>query len=79
MTSKGRFALWAPLLALLWLVAGGGAAAVSGGDAARVVWTLGLVTGGLPLLWRTARAAIAGEFATDVIASLAVATGKSVV
>lgn len=73
-TWRDRFSLWAPVIALVWLVTGGVVAVAGDGSTARVVWTLGLVTGGLPLLWRTARAALAGEFATDVVASLAVAT-----
>ncbi|MEP6619621.1 MAG: heavy metal translocating P-type ATPase [bacterium] len=69
---KRRLTVWAPLVALLWLGAGGLLATIVDGDVARVVWTVGLVTGGLPLLWRTMRAAFAGQFATDVVASLAV-------
>src|SRR5262245_13967738 len=40
---------------------------------AHVVWEVGLVVTGAPLVWRTLRSAGRGHFATDVVASLAIA------
>jgi heavy metal translocating P-type ATPase len=42
--------------------------------AARLVWFAGLVLGGGPIVWRTARGALRGRFAADLVASLAIVT-----
>ncbi|MEO7456899.1 MAG: heavy metal translocating P-type ATPase [Gemmatimonadaceae bacterium] len=61
-----------PALPLVWLVAGGIVALSAGSVMAQRVLFAGLVIAGAPLVWRTVRAALAGEFATDMVASLAV-------
>lgn len=38
------------------------------------IWMVGLVLTGFPVVWRTARDAFAGHFATDVVAALAILT-----
>ena len=59
------------MLTLLFLALG---AAFALGDRAlaQVVWTAGLVIAGLPLVVRTARDALKGRFATDIVASLSI-------
>ncbi|HEX3273671.1 MAG TPA: heavy metal translocating P-type ATPase [Gemmatimonadales bacterium] len=59
------------LLALL-----GGLALRLGGasGAADLVWTLGLLVIGLPVVWRTLRGVLAGRFAADLVAMLAIVT-----
>ena len=61
-----------PLAALLWLVVGLTIWLVGSRAQADRVWMVGLVLLGLPVVWRTARQAFAGHFATDLIAALAV-------
>jgi heavy metal translocating P-type ATPase len=41
---------------------------------ARAIWLLGLIGAGLPVVWRTLRAAMSGKYATDVVASLSIMT-----
>ena len=53
----GGFAAW------LWLPA-----RALAGD----VWTVGLVLTGFPVVWRTLRSALRGEFSTDITATLAI-------
>jgi heavy metal translocating P-type ATPase len=59
------------LLALL-----GGLAARLGGapGAADLVWGVGLFVIGLPVVWRTVRGVLAGRFAADLVAMLAIIT-----
>jgi heavy metal translocating P-type ATPase len=62
-----------PLLALLGLA--GGAAAqwgVNRPDTAEAIWLVTLVIGGAPLVWRTLRGMLRGQFASDVVAMLAI-------
>ncbi|MHB1224811.1 MAG: heavy metal translocating P-type ATPase, partial [Gemmatimonadaceae bacterium] len=63
-----------PLLALLFLVAGITVRLTSGAGQlwGERVWTIGLVLLGAPVVWRTLRGAIAGQFAADLVASLAI-------
>lgn len=63
-----------PLLALLFLLAGLVArlAADAGPLWATRVWMVGLVVLGAPVVWGTLRGAIAGQFAADLVASLAI-------
>ena len=65
--------LWAPLLPIIGLVAGGIAALEHSNEATGQVLTIGLVVAGTPLLLRTTWKAAHGEFAADVVASLAIA------
>lgn len=55
--------LAAGFAALLWLPARALAADV---------WTVGLVLAGAPVVWRTLRSALRGEFSTDITATLAI-------
>ncbi len=41
---------------------------------AHALWTIALIGAGFPVVWRTLRAARAGNFATDVVASLSIVT-----
>jgi len=52
----------------------GGLIAITSVPDAHRVMLIGLVLSGAPLVWRTARDALRGHFATDVVASLAVLT-----
>ncbi len=61
-----------PALPLAWLIAGGVVALTAGVSVAQQVMMVGLVISGAPLVWRTGRAALQGDFATDLVASLAV-------
>ncbi|HJU64661.1 MAG TPA: hypothetical protein VJ596_03245, partial [Gemmatimonadaceae bacterium] len=40
----------------------------------RVMWTVGLVVTGAPVVWRTVRGAVRGRFAADIVATLAIVT-----
>jgi len=68
-----------PLLALAFLGAGALVRFTVGAREATIVWMIGLVATGLPVIWRTLASAMAGHFATDVVASLAVATSVALV
>ena len=70
--------MWPPGTAAVAIL--GGTALWLGGrpDAARVLWTCVLVITGSPLIWRTIRDARRGRFATDIVASLAIATAVAV-
>ena len=46
--------------------------AVGQGGAARWVWLVTLVVGGIPLVWHTVRRVLRGQFASDIIATLAI-------
>lgn len=65
-------AAWRPALALLAIVAGAVVTAVATPAAGQATWWGGLLVAGLPPLWQTARAVRAGNFATDVVAALAI-------
>jgi len=61
-------------LALAFLVVGGIVRFMSGASHADAVWMIGLVVTGTPVVWRTLRRFASGHFATDLVATLAVAT-----
>jgi heavy metal translocating P-type ATPase len=62
-----------PLAALVVLVAGALARATPGGArAADLAWFTGLVALGAPVVWRTVAGMLRGQFATDVVAMLAI-------
>ena len=42
-------------------------------DTGGLVWTVGLVLTGLPVVWRTLRGIASGRFAADLVATLAIA------
>jgi len=63
-----------PLVALLGIVLGGVVYLQLGRDAARNAWLVALVVSGAPVLYRTLRAMLRGQFATDIVASLAIGT-----
>ncbi|HJP84678.1 MAG TPA: heavy metal translocating P-type ATPase [Gemmatimonadaceae bacterium] len=65
----------APVIAIAMLIVG----AVEGYFAgewsyAKVIWELGLIGSGLPVVLRTVRGMVRGEFAADVVASLSIVT-----
>ena len=41
---------------------------------AHAIWLLGLIGAGSPVVWHTVRSALAGKYATDVVASLSIVT-----
>jgi len=61
-------------LALAFLVVGALVRFASGPSHADAVWMIGLVVTGAPVVWRTLRRFASGHFATDLVATLAVAT-----
>jgi len=63
-----------PLLTLAFLAAGALVRFNVGAREATIVWMVGLVATGAPVVWRTLRSAVSGHFATDVVATLAVVT-----
>ena len=63
-----------PLLALGFLGFGAVVRLHRRGREATIVWMIGLVLTGLPVIRRTIASALRGHFATDVVATLAVAT-----
>jgi heavy metal translocating P-type ATPase len=63
-----------PELALAFLVVGALVRFRSGASHADGVWMVGLVVTGAPVVWRTLRRFASGHFATDLVATLAVAT-----
>jgi heavy metal translocating P-type ATPase len=60
------------ILTLAFLAAGALAAALGHWGATRTIWMAGVIVMGLPLVIRTIRGAIAGRFATDVVATLSI-------
>jgi heavy metal translocating P-type ATPase len=66
---------WAlPGVALAWLLVGGVAWLVKSPALADRIWFVGLIVLGLPVVWATARQAFRGQFATDLVATLAIVT-----
>jgi cation transport ATPase len=61
-------------LTLAFLAAGGLLRLTGDARAASVVWMIGLVATGAPVVWRTLRHAISGRLATDLVAMLAIGT-----
>ena len=62
-----------PLVALLFLATGGLLSWVPDGGAWRGrVWFAGLIITGLPVAWKTVRGMLHGQFASDVVAMLAI-------
>lgn len=62
-----------PLLALGALIGGLGAGLITGDPALRkTVWLISLVLTGAPVVWGTVRGMLRGEFAADIVASLAI-------
>jgi len=74
-TSRARGMLLRPLAAAAVLAAGLLLRLLASSTASsEVVWTAGLWTLGIPLLYRTARGILHGRFAADLVAGLAVIT-----
>jgi heavy metal translocating P-type ATPase len=66
-------AAWRPLFATAVIVAGLVARGVgAGASLAQAIWYAGLVIAGSAVVWRTARGALRGHFASDVVATLAI-------
>ncbi len=61
-----------PALTLIALVAGYLTRQAAGAAAGDTVWLLGLILTGAPVAWRTLRGMLRGQFASDVVAMLAV-------
>ena len=62
-----------PLAVVVCIAIGGALFLAVGERAAQFAWGAGLVLTGAPVLWRTVVAARHGHFATDIVASLAIA------
>jgi heavy metal translocating P-type ATPase len=62
------------LLTLAFLIIGGVVRFTVAPASADVVWIIGLVITGAPVVWRTIRSALSGHFATDLVAMLAIVT-----
>jgi len=80
-TVRGRTILRAtwdyrfPIAALAFLLAGGAAYLWPPFPAAaHLVWLVGLILTGAPVLWQTLRGIIHGHFAADIVAALAIVT-----
>ena len=69
-TSRGAPLL--PISTLLFIVVGLTLRLTVTGEAAEVVWSVGLVITGLPVVWRTLRGVLTGRFAADLVAMLAI-------
>ena len=63
-----------PGLTLAFLAVGAIVRFTAGPSNADVVWMIGLVVTGAPVVWRTLRRFASGHFATDLVATLAVTT-----
>jgi heavy metal translocating P-type ATPase len=61
-----------PIIALLGLASGLVVLAFGQEDAASLVWYCALVAGGAPLVWATLKGMLRGQFASDVVAMLAI-------
>ena len=62
----------------MFLVAGGVARFTSLGPAiGATIWMVGLVVTGAPVVWRTTKGILAGRFAADLVASLAIVAAAS--
>ena len=62
------------VLTLALLLAGAVVRFTGNAPRADLVWTIGLVVTGTPVVWRTIRSALSGHFATDLVATLAIVT-----
>jgi len=66
-------AVWRPLFATAVIVAGFAVRGIAPGTShAQVIWYAGLLIAGSAVVWRTARGALRGHFAADVVATLAI-------
>ena len=61
-----------PAGALLFIIAGLVLRLDGRADSATLVWSVGLVVTGIPVVWRTLRGMFAGHFAADLVAMLAI-------
>jgi heavy metal translocating P-type ATPase len=62
-----------PASAITAALAGAAVHLTAGASPATVVWSIGLLVTGAPILWRTLRQVVGGHLATDVVAMLAIA------
>lgn len=68
-----------PTIAITVILLGVTARLVTGsGELARLIWLMGLIGTGAPVVWRTARAAWRGNFNSDVVASLSIITAAAI-
>lgn len=61
-----------PLACLVALATGAVLYRTHGAGAAHVAWITGLALTGVPVVWRTARGALRGRFAADLVAAMAI-------
>jgi cation transport ATPase len=73
-----REALVLPVVALLFIAAGGAAWLAAPAPWADRIWMAGLVLAGALPVWRTFRQALHGQLATDLVAALAIVTAAAV-
>src|SRR6185295_187931 len=69
-----RGAALLPAGALLSIIIGLVARLTVSPGAGAVIWSIGLAATGLPVVWRTLRGGVAGRFAADLVAMLAIVT-----
>ena len=78
--SNRELNLTVPALAVAMMVAGAVEGYISGDSRyATVLWEIGLVGAGFPVVWRTVRGMLRGQFAADVVASLSIVTAAIIV
>lgn len=78
MTRLPRAALW-PAAAILFLAVGAAAYGLFAAPLlAQRIWLAGLILTGAPVVWRTARGALAGRWAADLVATLAIITAAAI-
>jgi heavy metal translocating P-type ATPase len=73
-TTTRSASLLLPELTLAFLAVGALVRVAAGPVNADVVWMIGLVVTGVPVVWGTLRRFVSGHFATDLVAALAVTT-----
>ncbi len=73
-----RAALW-PAAAILFLAVGASAYGLFAAPAAaQRIWLAGLILTGAPVVWRTARGVLAGRWAADLVAALAIVAAAAI-
>lgn len=69
-----RSALVPTIAITVFLLGAGAKVLVGSADLTKLVWLIGLIACGSPIVWRTVRAGLAGNFSTDVVASFSIVT-----
>ena len=76
---RQQFTLIVPIVALTMIVVGAVEGYISGQWIyAKALWEIGLIGSGFPVVFRTVRGMLRGNFAADVIASLSIVTAAAI-